>query len=255
VVEQKTEAELAAMREAGRVVAQALAATREAAAVGVSLKELDEVAHAVIKDAGATSPFLNYHPQWAPTPFSGVICASVNDAIVHGIPGRYRLADGDLVSIDCGATLAGWTGDAAISFLVGTPRPGDAELLATTQRGLEAGIKAAVAGGRLGDISAAIGQVGRAAGYGIPSNFGGHGIGREMHEDPFIPNEGRAGRGLRLQVGQAFAIEPMFIAGGVDDYNLAPDGWALHSSDGSRAAHFEHSIAITADGPLILTLP
>ncbi|GAA1694351.1 type I methionyl aminopeptidase [Fodinicola feengrottensis] len=255
MVEQKTEAELAAMREAGRVVANALAAAREAASIGVSLKELDEVAHAVIKDAGATSPFLNYHPQWAPTPFSGVICASVNDAIVHGIPGHYRLADGDLVSIDCGATLNGWTGDAAISFLVGTPRPGDAELLATTERGLAAGIEAAVAGGRLGDISHAIGQVGRSAGYGIPSNFGGHGIGREMHEDPFIANEGRVGRGLRLQVGQAFAIEPMFIAGGVDDYTMAPDGWALHTSDRSRAAHFEHSIAITKDGPVILTLP
>jgi methionyl aminopeptidase len=255
VVEQKTEAELAAMREAGRVVARALAAAKEAAAVGVSLKELDDVAHAVIKDAGASSPFLNYHPRWAPTPFTGVICASVNDVIVHGIPGRYQLKDGDLVSVDCGATLDGWTGDAAISFVVGKQKPGDAELLETTERGLAAGIAKAVPGGRLGDISHAIGKVGRKAKYGIPSGFGGHGIGREMHEDPFIANEGPSGRGLKLQVGQTFAIEPMFIAGGVDNYNMAEDGWALHTSDGSRAAHFEHSVAITADGPLILTLP
>lgn len=255
MVEQKSEAEIAAMREAGRVVGRALAGCRDAAVVGMTLKELDDVAHAVIKDAGATSPFLNYQPRWAPTPFPGVICASVNDAIVHGIPDSYRLADGDLLSVDCGATLDGWTGDAAISFVVGELKPGDAELMATTERGLHAGIKAALAGGRLGDISAAVGEIGRAAGYGIPRDFGGHGIGRTMHEDPFVPNEGRAGRGLPLRTGMTFAIEPMYISGGVDDYVMGPDGWTLQTTDGSRAAHFEHSIAITEDGPLILTLP
>jgi methionyl aminopeptidase len=226
------------------VVAGCLAAARQTAAVGVSLIELDKAAHDVIRQAGATSPFLNYHPSFAPTPFPAVICASVNDTIVHGIPDDYVLRDGDLVSIDCGATLDGWTGDAATSFIVGTPRPADL-----------AGIAAAVPGARIGDISHAIGTIGRSARYGIPSGFGGHGIGRQMHEDPHVPNEGRPGRGFRLRTGLALAIEPMLMAGGGDEFRVAADGWALRSTDGSRAAHVEHSVAITDSGPRILTLP
>ncbi|WP_407647069.1 type I methionyl aminopeptidase [Actinacidiphila soli] len=184
-----------------------------------------------------------------------VICASVNDAVVHGIPDDYRLRDGDLVSIDCGAELDGWTGDAAISFTVGTPRPADLELIAATQQALDAGIAAATVGHRIGDISHAISTVARKAACGMPADFGGHGIGRQMHEDPHVPNHGRPGRGFPLRHGLALAIEPMLMAGGRNDYRTDPDGWTLRTIDGSRAAHIEHTIAISQDGPRILTLP
>jgi methionyl aminopeptidase len=255
MVEIKTDAALEAMREAGRVVAHALAAARAAAAVGVRLRELDEAARTVLDEAGARSPFLGYRPSFAPTPFPAVICASVNDAVVHGIPGEQRLRDGDLVSIDCGAVLDGWTGDAAISFVVGTPRPADLALIAATRRALDAGIAAATVGHRIGDISHAIGTVAHEAGCGMPADFGGHGIGRRMHEDPHLPNRGHPGRGFPLRHGLTLAIEPMLMAGGRDDYHTDPDGWTLRTTDGSRAAHIEHTIAITDDGPRILTLP
>jgi len=255
MVEIKTDTALESMREAGRVVAQALAAVREAAAVGVSLRQLDEAARAVLTRAGASSPFLGYQPGFAPTPFPAVICTSVNDAIVHGIPDDYRLRDGDLVSIDCGAELDGWTGDAAISFTVGTPRPADLELIAATQRALDAGIAAATVGNRIGDISHAVRTVAQGNGSGMPTDFGGHGIGRRMHEDPHVPNQGRPGRGFPLRHGLALAIEPMLMAGGRDHYRTDPDGWTLRTIDGSRAAHIEHTIAVTEDGPRILTLP
>ncbi|MEV0124508.1 type I methionyl aminopeptidase [Streptomyces sp. NPDC050703] len=253
MVELKTNESIDAMREAGRVVAQALTAVREAAGVGVSLLELDEIAHAVLREAGASSPFLGYHPHFAPVPFPAVLCASVNDAIVHGVPTSYRLRDGDLLSADFGAHLGGWAGDSAISFTVGTPRPEDVRLIETAERALEAGISAAVVGNRIGDIAHAIGTVCRKAGYGIPEDFGGHGIGRSMHEDPGVPNEGRPGRGMPLRHGMVIAIEPMVIAGGGDGYHAAPDGWTLRTDDGSRAAHAEHTVAITEEGPRILT--
>jgi methionyl aminopeptidase len=237
------------------VVARALAAVRQEAAVGVSLSQLDEVAHTVIREAGATSPFLHYQPSFAPTPFPAVICSSINDVIVHGIPDGYRLRDGDLVSIDCGAVLDGWTGDAAVSFVVGTPDPADLRLIETTEQALAAGIAAARAGARMGDVSSAIGSIAKAAGYGVPSGFGGHGVGRHMHEDPHVPNDGTPGRGLRLRHGLVIAIEPMLMAGGGIDYLVAQDGWALHTVDGTRAAHAEHTVAITKEGPRILTLP
>ncbi|MFJ1708783.1 type I methionyl aminopeptidase [Kitasatospora sp. NPDC088346] len=255
MVEIKTDTALEAMREAGRVVAQALAAVRTTASVGVRLRELDEAARTVLAGAGARSPFLGYRPSFAPTPFPAAICASVNDAVAHGIPTDYRLRDGDLVSIDCGAELDGWTGDAAISFTVGTPRPGDLELIAATQQALDAGIAAATVGHRLGDISHAIGTVARKADCGMPADFGGHGIGRRMHEDPHVANRGRPGRGLPLRHGLTLAIEPMLMAGGRDDHRTDPDGWTLRTIDGSRAAHIEHTIAVTEAGPRILTLP
>ncbi|MEW2516740.1 type I methionyl aminopeptidase [Actinacidiphila alni] len=254
MVEIKTDAALDAMREAGRVVAQALAAAREAAAVGVRLRELDEAARAVLDKAGAASPFLGYQPSFAPTPFPAVLCASVNDAVAHGIPDDYRLRDGDLVSIDCGAELDGWTGDAAVSFIVGTARPADVELIAATRRALDAGIAAAVVGHRIGDISHAIGSAARAARCGMPADFGGHGIGRRMHEDPHVPGRGRPGRGFPLRHGLALAIEPMLMAGGSDTYRTDADGWTLRTVDGSRAAHIEHTIAVTEQGPRVLTL-
>ncbi|MFF2368424.1 type I methionyl aminopeptidase [Streptomyces sp. NPDC058122] len=253
MVELKTDTSIDEMYAAGQVVGRALTAVREAAGVGVSLLELDEVAHQVLRDAGATSPFLGYHPSFAPTPFPAVVCASVNEAIVHGIPTGYRLRDGDLVSIDFGAELGGWVGDSAISFIVGEPRAADARLVETAERALAAGIEAAVVGNRIGDIAHAIGTVCRAAGYGIPDGFGGHGIGRRMHEDPGVPNEGRPGRGMPLRHGMVLAIEPMLIGGGTDDYHAAPDGWTLRTNDGSRAAHAEHTVAITDSGPRILT--
>jgi methionyl aminopeptidase len=255
VVEIKTAGEVQAMRAAGQVVGQILAATRAEAKAGVRLSELDELARGVLAGAGATSPFLGYQPGFAPIPFPAVICTSVNDAALHGIPTRYQLAEGDLLSVDCGAVLDGWAGDAAISFTIGPPGPADARLIAATGEALRAGIAAAVPGGRVGDISAAIGATGRAAGYGICTDFGGHGVGRAMHEDPHIPNEGRRGRGHRLVPGLVLAIEPWFLAGGRDSYEIDDDGWTIRSGDGSRAAHIEHTVAITPDGPQILTVP
>ncbi|MFD3804352.1 type I methionyl aminopeptidase [Streptomyces sp. NPDC058611] len=253
MVELKTDKSIDEMRAAGRVVARALAAVREAAGVGVSLRDLDRVARGVLGEAGASSPFLGYRPSFAPVPFPAVVCASVNDAIVHGIPGDYRLRDGDLVSIDCGAELGGWVGDAAVSFTVGRARPDDLRLIETAEAALAAGIAAAVPGNRIGDIAHAVGSICRAAGYGIPDGFGGHGIGRAMHEDPGVPNEGPPGRGMKLRPGMVLAIEPMLTAGGVDDYTCDGDGWTLRTVDGSRAAHAEHTVAITTDGPRILT--
>ena len=255
MVELKSPGEIDAMRSAGRVVAAALAACRAAAAVGVRLSELDQVARDVLARAGATSPFLNYQPSFAHSPFPAVICASVNDAALHGIPDKRKLRDGDLLSVDFGATLDGWTGDAAISFTVGRARPADTRLIETAQAALAAGIAAAVPGGRLGDISAAIGARARQGGYGLHTDYGGHGVGHTMHESPSVPNDGRAGRGLKLAAGLVIAIEPWFMAGGHDTYRIDADGWTIRSADGSRAAHVEHTVAVTDDGPEILTAP
>src|SRR5579864_8923979 len=243
------------MRAAGQVVARILAAVRDEAKAGTRLTELDDAARTVLSEAAATSPFLGYRPSFAPVPFPAVICTSVNDAALHGIPGRYRLTDGDLLSVDCGAVLDGWAADAAISFTIGPARPADAQLIATTEAALQAGIAAAVPGARIGDISAAIGAAGRKGGYGICTDFGGHGVGRAMHEDPHIPNEGPPGRGRKLTPGLVIAIEPWFLAGGKDSYRIDDDGWTIRSGDGSRAAHAEHTVAVTEDGPQILTVP
>jgi methionyl aminopeptidase len=255
MVEIKTASEIQAMRASGRVVAQILATVRGQARPGTRLTELDEAARTVLAEAGATSPFLGYRPSFAPVAYPAAICTSVNDAALHGIPDRYRLTDGDLLSVDCGAVLDGWAADAAVSFTVGVPRPVDERLIATTEAALRAGIAAAAPGARIGDISAAIGAAGRAGGYGICTDFGGHGVGRAMHEDPHIPNEGRAGRGRKLTPGLVIAIEPWFLAGGRDSYYIDDDGWTIRSGDGSRAAHAEHTVAITPDGPQILTVP
>ncbi|AXX30805.1 type I methionyl aminopeptidase [Actinosynnema pretiosum subsp. pretiosum] len=255
MIELKSAGELDAMRAAGLVVADALAAVREHAAVGVSLLELDEVAAQVLRDAGAGSSFLGYHPAFAPTPYPAVVCASVNDTVVHGVPTGYRLREGDLLSVDCGAHVDGWHGDSATSFVVGHPSPADLALIDTARRALEDAIAAAVPGGRLGDISHAVGRVVRGAGYGMPREFGGHGIGRAMHEPPGVPNEGPSRRGVELRPGMVLAIEPMVHAGGLDALVTDDDGWSLRTADGSRAAHVEHSVAITEDGPRVLTAP
>jgi len=254
VVILKSRDEIDTMRAAGRVVAQTIERVRAAVRPGVTLRELDRLAEQTIRDAGATPSFLGYLPHFAPTPFPGSVCLSPNDVIVHGIPDRTRLRDGDLLSIDCGAIVEGYHGDAAVTVPVGRVDEAARRLLETTECALWAGIAAARAGNRLSDISYAVGQVGHAAGYGIVPDFGGHGIGRVMHEDPSVLNDGRPGRGLRLREGLVLAIEPMFNEGD-GAYGVKPDGWALVTRDGSRSAHFEHTVAITADGPEILTLP
>ena len=249
MIELKTPDEIDAIRAAGIVVADALSAVKAEAQAGVSLAALDQVARDVLADAGASSPFLGYRPGFARAPFPGVICTSVNDAVLHGIPDGYRLRDGDLLSIDFGAVLDGWAADAATSFPVGEPRRADQKLISTAEAALDAGIAAATPGARIGDISAAIGQVGRAGGYGINTDFGGHGVGHAMHESPSVPNEGRPGRGVPLQPGLVIAIEPWFLGGGHDQYRVDRDGWTLRSGDGSRGAHVEHTVAITARRP------
>jgi len=253
VIELKSAAELDAIEAAGAVVAAVLTAVSKHAAAGTSPHELNELAVDLIADAGARPTFLGYQPGFAPCPYPAVICASVNDAVVHAIPSRTSLRDGDLLSVDLAVHLDGWCADAAFSTVVGQARDGDRQLVETTERALQAGIAAAVPGARLGDIAHAIGAVGRAAGYGLLAHHGGHGVGRSMHEAPFVPNEGRRRRGLRLTPGLVLALEPMLLAGGHDDYRLDPDGWTLRTADGSRAAHAEHTIAVTAAGPRVLT--
>ena len=249
----KSAKEIEGLRKAGRVVAEAHARMRDAAGVGATMRELDAITREVIREHDATSAFLGYQPHFAPTPFPGVICASVNDVVVHGFPDDRPLEDGDLVSIDVGIIVDGWVGDAAVSFIVGEARPEDTALVKHTWEALDAGIAAAQPGNRLGDIGHAIQTVAERHGYGIPQGWGGHGVGRDMHEDPSVPNTGQPGRGLKLKPGLVIAIEPMFMAGGRTDYRIDDDGWTVRTSDGSRSAHTEHTIAITADGPVVLT--
>lgn len=246
--------ELDAMAEAGAVVGRALVAVRDAAKVGVSTLELDAIAESVIRDAGAVPSFKGYHG------FPGSICSSVNDVVVHGIPSAdVILAEGDLVSIDCGAILEGWHGDSAWTFAVGEIAGDDLALNEATRLSMEAGIAAMVPGNRLTDVSHAIEQGTRAAeakfsrSFGIVAGYGGHGIGREMHLDPFLPNEGKPGRGPQLVVGSTLAIEPMLTLGTVDT-TVLEDDWTVVTDDGSRASHWEHTVAVTEDGPRILTL-
>lgn len=256
MVEIKTLGELEAMREAGRIVARTLQAVAAHARPGTTVAELDDLAATTIHEAGAVSAFTGYRPGFAPTPYPAVICLSVNDAIVHGIPGRTVLADGDLLSIDCGVYIDGWAGDGATSITVGASHPSDRALIDATRQALHAGIAAAVPGNRLGDIGHAVQAVAARHGLAdaVASDFGGHGIGRRMHEDPHVPNRGRPGRGMVLRPGMTLAIEPMLTTG-LGRYRTASDGWTLRTVDGARAAHAEHTVAITGDGPLVLTQP
>ncbi|TPG35611.1 type I methionyl aminopeptidase [Mycolicibacterium hodleri] len=253
MIQLKTEAQIVAMGAAGAVVAEALRAVIDYAAPGRSTTDLDRVASDVLAAHDATSPFLDYHPRWAPVPFPGVLCVSVNDAVVHGIPTDRILADGDLVSVDFGATLRGWCGDAARTVVVGTPRAEDIALIAATDAALDAGIAAVKPGNTLGDVGHAIETAARDAGYGMLANHGGHGIGRTMHEAPHVPNAGRPGGGMALRPGLVIAIEPMLIADGTDGYVRDSDGWTLRTATGARAAHSEHTVAVTRDGVRILT--
>lgn len=249
----RTAGELDAMAAAGAVVAAALRTVREVAAAGMSTKDLDDAAETVIREAGAIPSFLGYHG------YPASICSSVNDRVVHGIPtADEKLASGDLVSIDCGAILDGWHGDAAVTFGIGPLIPMDEALSAATKLSMEAGIAAMIPGNRLTDVSHAIEQGTRAAErtfdrrFGIVEGYGGHGIGRQMHMDPFLPNEGQPGRGPHLVVGSVLAIEPMLTLGTTKTRILA-DEWTVVTADGTRAAHWEHTVAVTEDGPRILT--
>ncbi|OZM74894.1 type I methionyl aminopeptidase [Amycolatopsis antarctica] len=255
MIEIKTCGEIEAMRAAGLVVRRTLDAVTEAAKVGATTADLDELAEQTIRSADAVPSFKGYHG------FPGSICASVNEEIVHGIPSSARvLDDGDLISVDCGAILDGWHGDAAVTILVGEVSAADVALSAATEAAMWAGIRAVAAGGRLTDISHAIEtEALRAAAadgvdYGMIAEYGGHGIGTQMHMDPFLPNLGKPGKGPRLKVGMALAIEPM-LTGGTGETVELEDGWTVVTADGSRAAHWEHTVAITDDGPWVLTAP
>ncbi|WP_166873660.1 MULTISPECIES: type I methionyl aminopeptidase [unclassified Salinibacterium] len=253
MIELRTPAEIEEMKAAGQFVASVLTATAAASGVGVNLLDLDRLAHDMIRRAGAESCYLDYHPSFGGSPFGKVICTSVNDAALHGVPHSYKLKDGDVLSLDFAASVDGWVCDSAITVIVGTPRDEDARLVSVVERALQAGIAAAQPGGRMGDVSAAIGAVCEAEGFGVNTDFGGHGVGRTMHGDPHVPNNGRPARGMPLKPGLVFAIEPWLMLGTDKIYTDQNDGWTLRSADGSRAAHVEHTIAITEAGPVVLT--
>jgi methionyl aminopeptidase len=246
MVLRKTPAQIAVMRRAGRVVSEMHEACARAAKPGATTADLDAAARDVLERRGARSNFLGYHG------FPAVACISPNEVIVHGIPDERVLGDGDIVSIDCGAIVEGWHADAAITVPVGLISDEDQRLLDTTRASLDAAIGAAVVDNRLGDVGAAVEKVVKAAGFSVVREYVGHGIGTAMHEEPEIPNYGPPGRRIRLRAGMVLAIEPMVTAGRAANRTLA-DGWTVVTADGSRAAHFEHTVALTESGPEILT--
>jgi methionyl aminopeptidase len=248
-------AQVDAARPAGRFVGAALAQLRDRVRPGTNLLEIDAWARELIDRAGAVSCYVDYAPSFGNGPFGKVICTSVNDAVLHGLPFDYALRDGDLLTLDFAVGVDGWVADAAVSFVVGERvDPDDQQMIETTRRALAAGIAQARPGRRVGDISHAIGTVLTGAGYRVNSEFGGHGVGSTMHQDPHVPNDGRPGRGRRLKPGMLLAIEPWVMA---DTHQLVmdPDGWTLRSATGCRAAHSEHTVAVTRDGPVVLTGP
>jgi methionyl aminopeptidase len=255
VIELKTADEIAKMAVTGRFVADTLATLSGEARPGVNLMELEHHARALVSERGAVSCYWDYAPSFGRGPFRNVICLSVNDAVLHGMPRDHVLADGDVLSLDFAVSIDGWVADSAVTVVVGTAANAeDLALVESTQRALAAGIAAAVPGGRLGDISAAIGDVATESGYRVNAEFGGHGLGRTMHEDPHVSNRGRRGRGMLLRPGLTLALEPWW-ARGSDRLTIDADGWTLRSADGSNTAHSEHTIAITEHGAVVLTTP
>jgi methionyl aminopeptidase len=254
VIEILSPLELQRAKAGGRFIAIVLQTLQERIRVGTNLLEINQWAGEMIAEAGAHSCYVYYAPSFGRGPFGHFICTSVNDAVLHGMPHDYALKNGDLLTLDLAASLRGIVTDAAVSFIVGVPlSPSDSMMIETTRRALEAGISAANPGAHIGDISYAIGSVLAAAGYPINTKFGGHGVGSTMHQDPHIPNTGRAGRGYRLRPGLLLAIEPWVMAD-TADLVTDPDGWTLRSALGTRTAHSEHTVAITEDGPVILTI-
>ena len=253
MIQIKSDAEVALMREAGLVVGRTLEKLRAAAAPGVTTADLDALAEASIRDAGAIPSFKGYQPHRGVPPFPGSICASVNEEIVHGIPGPRVLRDGDVISIDCGAILDGWHGDAAITVAVGDVPEEVRELMRVCEEAMWRGFAAARLGGRVSDIGHAVEAYVRYQGdYGIVEEYGGHGIGTEMHQEPHVLNYGRPGRGPKLQRGLVLAVEPMLTLGSQRTREL-DDHWTVSTVDGLPAAHFEHTFAVTEDGPWVLT--
>ncbi|MGK8557079.1 type I methionyl aminopeptidase [Nocardia gipuzkoensis] len=252
MVELKSPAEIARMRVAGRFVADVLAGLRERARVGVNLLELEAYVRERIRERGAQSCYWDYAPSFGRGPFRNTVCLSVNDAVLHGLPFDYVLRDGDVLSMDLAVAIDGWVADSATTVVVGTAAPEDVRLVRATEEALAAAIAVAVPGNRIGDVSAAVAAVAREYGYPVNTEFGGHGLGRTMHEDPHVPNTGRPGRGYRLRPGLTIAIEPWF-ARTTDRIITDPDGWTIRSADGSRTAHSEHTVAITSEGPEVLT--
>ncbi|WP_341360792.1 type I methionyl aminopeptidase [Georgenia sp. M64] len=247
--------ELSRARDTGAVVANILQSLKSRAAAGTNLLEIDLWTHEMIDEAGARSCYVDYEPSFGRGPFGHYICTSVNDAVLHGLPHDHVLADGDLLSLDLAVARGGVVADSAISFVVGESRPAESlAMISATERALSAGIAAARPGARIGDLSHAIGTVLSEAGYPVNTQFGGHGVGSTMHQDPHVPNAGRPGRGYVLRPGLVLALEPWVMA---DTAELAvdDDGWTLRSATGCRTAHSEHTIAITDDGAEILTLP
>ena len=251
-IELLTPGQLDDMRPAGRFVAEVLTTLVEKADVGVDLLEFDALAHQMIKDRGAESCYIDYAPSFGRGPFGKVLCTSVNDAVLHGLPHRYKLKDGDLVSFDFAVSVDGWVCDSAVSTIVGTPREEDLRLIEATEVALARAIEVARPGNKIGDISATIGDTAREHGLTVNTQFGGHGVGRTMHGDPHISNDGKAGRGFPLKPGLVIAIEPWFLAT-TDEIRMDDDGWTIRSADGSRGAHSEHTIAITEGDPIVMT--
>jgi methionyl aminopeptidase len=252
VVTRKSRAEIERMRRAGRVVAEVLALVEGELKPGVSTAHLDRIAEAHIRASGAVPSFKGYPGINPRVPFPGSLCISIDDEIVHGIPGERTIREGQIVSIDAGAIVDGWHGDAARTFYVGEPPAKVRDLIDTTRAAMMAGIAAAVPGNHLDDISAAVEDVAAPHGLGIIRQFVGHGIGTEMHEEPQVPNYRTGRKGRRIEPGLCLAIEPMFTLGG-HETRILDDDWTVVTRDGSLAAHFEHSIAVTEDGPEILT--
>lgn len=237
------------MREAGRINAEALAAAREVIRPGVTTADLDAAAEEVLKKYGCYSPFKDYP---GPYPYPASTNVSVNYELVHGIPGKRKLKEGDIVSVDCGTVFEGYVGDSAFTACVGSVSPDAQKLVDTTEGALYAGIEKMVAGNHVGDISAAIQNYAESRGFHVTREYTGHGVGRAMHEGPQVPNYGTPGRGLVLRAGMTIAIEPMLLVG-TPATRVLPDQWTVSSADGSLTAHYEHTIAVTDDGPLILT--
>ncbi|MFO7299301.1 MAG: type I methionyl aminopeptidase [Actinomycetes bacterium] len=242
----KSRREMEKMARAGACVAAVHEAVREAAKPGVSLVELDRIGAEVIEKHGCKPSFLGY------LGYPAVLCLSPNDVIVHGIPNDYRLREGDILSVDAGAIYEGFHGDAAFTMAIGEVSPEARKLIEVTEQGMWAGIRQVRKGNRLGDIGAAVHEVGSAHGYGVVEEYVGHGIGRAMHEEPQVPNYGEPGKGIKLRVGMALCIEPMFNVGSRHT-RVDPDGWTVRTADGSLSAHFEHTVAITPDGPMVFT--
>lgn len=255
MIELLTPQEVERARPAGRFVGDTLQALRERIRVGTNLLEIDEWAARMIEARAAVSCYVDYAPSFGRGPFGHVICTSVNDAVLHGLPHDYALQQGDLLSLDLAVSVDGWVADAAVTFSVGGwACEGDRRMVEATERALEAAIRVARAGNRVGDLSHAVGRVLSGAGYRVNTDFGGHGVGSTMHQDPHVPNQGRPGTGPRLRPGMLLAIEPWVMAD-TDQLTVDDDGWTLRSRTGARAAHSEHTVAITTGDPVVLTGP